>query len=139
MLVLDTNVISEVLRPEPDRRVKAWLKGLPSASVFTTAIAQAEILYGINILPQGRRRTSLLIAAVSMFDEDFQGRVLPFDATAATAYASLASEKRQQGLPMAFADAQIAAITLSRDGRLATRNVRDFVGCGIDVLNPWDA
>ena len=137
MLVLDTNVISEALRPEPDARVEAWLKALPPASVFTTAVSRAEILYGITILPKGRRQAALLTAAVLMFDEDFQGRVLPFDSEAATLYANLASARRQKGLPIAFADAQIAAITLSRGGRLATRNVRDFAECGIELVNPW--
>jgi predicted nucleic acid-binding protein len=138
MLVLDTNVISEALRPRPDARIKAWLEALPPASVFTTAISQAEILYGIDILPKGRRQSVLLTAAVLMFEEDFQGRVLPFDSGAATIYARLASARRQGGLPISFADAQIAAITLSRGGRLATRNVRDFAECEIEIVNPWD-
>ena len=137
MLVLDTSVISEALRPEPDARVEAWLKALSPASVFTTAVSRAEILYGIAILPEGRRQSALLAAAVSMFDEDFQGRVLPFDSEAATLYADLASARRQKGHPISFADAQIAAITLSRGGRLATRNVGDFAECGIDLVNPW--
>jgi predicted nucleic acid-binding protein len=138
MLVLDTNVISEALRPEPDVRVKAWLEAQPPASVFTTAVSQAEILYGIAILPKGRRQSVLLTAAVLMFEEDFRGRVLPFDSEAATIYASLASTRRQGGLPISFADAQIAAVTQSRGGRLATRNVRDFADCGIEIVNPWD-
>ena len=139
MLVVDTNVISEAFRPEPDARVKAWLEAQPPASVFTTAISQAEILYGIALLPKGRRQAALLTAAVMMFEEDFRGRVLPFDSEAATIYAALASVRRQGGLPIAFADAQIAAATQSRGGRLATRNVRDFADCGIDIVNPWGA
>lgn len=138
MLVLDTNVISEALKPKPDARVKAWLETQPPAGVFTTAVSQAEILYGIAILPKGRRQSVLLTAAVLMFEEDFRGRVLPFDAQAATIFATLASNRRQGGLPISFADAQIAAVTQSRGGRLATRNVRDFVDCGIEIVNPWD-
>lgn len=138
MLVLDTNVISEVLRPKPDVRIKAWLEALPRASVFTTSISQAEILYGIAILPQGRRQSDLLKAAALMFDEDFEGRVLPFDSEAARIYVRLASARRRAGFPISFADAQIAAITLSRGGRLATRNVRDFAECGIEIVNPWE-
>jgi predicted nucleic acid-binding protein len=139
MLVLDTNVISEALKPEPNARVQAWLESQPPASVFTTAISQAEILYGVALLPKGRRQSTLLTAAVLMFEEDFRGRVLPFDSEAATIYAALASTRRQDGLPISFPDAQIAAVTQSRGGRLATRNVRDFAGCGIEIVNPWDA
>lgn len=139
MLVLDTNVISEALKPEPNARVQAWLQSQPPTSVFTTALSQAEILYGVALLPKGHRQSMLLTAAVLMFEEDFRGRVLPFDSEAATIYAALASARRQEGLPISFADAQIAAVTQSRGGRLATRNVRDFVGCGIEIVNPWDA
>ena len=89
MLVLDTNVISEALKPEPNAKVRAWLEVQPAASVFTTAISQAEILYGVALLPKGRRQSILLTAAVSMFEEDFRGRVLPFNSEAATIYASL--------------------------------------------------
>lgn len=138
MLVLDTNVISETLKPEPNAKVRAWLEAQPSASVFTTAITQAEILYGVALLPKGRRQSTLLTAAVLMFEEDFRGRVLPFDSEAATIYASLTSTRRRDSTPISFADAQIAAITQSRGGRLATRNIRDFVSCGIEIVNPWD-
>ena len=138
MLVLDTNVISEALKPQPDARVQAWLVSQPLASVFTTAISQAEILYGVALLPEGRRKSMLLTAAVLMFEEDFRGRVLPFDSEAATIYGTLASARRQDRLPFSFADAQIAAITQSRGGRLATRNVRDFAGSGIEIVNPWE-
>ncbi len=139
MLVLDTNVLSEVLKPEPNARVQTWLQAQPPASVFTTAITQAEILYGIALLPKGRRQAALLTAAVLMFEEEFRGRVLPFDAEAASIYATLAAGRRQGGQPVSFADAQIAAITQSRGGRLATRNVRDFADCGVEIINPWDA
>ena len=138
MLVLDTNVISEALKPEPNAKVRAWLEVQPAASVFTTAISQAEILYGVALLPKGRRQSILLTAAVSMFEEDFRGRVLPFDSEVARIYTSLASARRQDGLPISFADAQ-RVVTQSRGGRLATRNVRDFAGCGIEIVYPWDA
>ncbi len=139
MLVLDTNVLSEVLKPEPNAKVQAWLQAQPPASVFTTAITQAEILYGIALLPKGRRQGALLTAAVLMFEEEFRGRVLPFDAEPAIIYATLAARRRQGGQQVSFADAQIAAITQSRGGRLATRNVRDFADCGVEIINPWDA
>ena len=138
MLVLDTNVISEVLKPEPNSKVQAWLESQPPASVFTTAISQGEILYGVALLPEGRRQSTMLTAVALMFEEDFRGRVLPFDSEAATIYASLASARRRGGRPISLADAQIAAITQSRGGRLATRNVRDFIGCGVEVVNPWN-
>jgi len=123
----------------PHARVKSWLEGLAPASVFTTAITQAEILYGIALLPKGRRQSVLLTAAVSMFAEDFKGRVLPFDSEAAALYADLASARRRHGNPVSFADAQIAAVRLSRGGRLATRNVADFAECGLEIVNPWEA
>jgi predicted nucleic acid-binding protein len=139
MLVLDTNVISEMLRPVPDAAVSAWLDAQPAAGVFTTAITQAEIKYGIALLPKGQRRAALLTAATLVFESDFDGRVLPFDPDAAEVYAHIAATRRLAGKPISFADAQIAAITLSRGGRLATRNVRDFAECSLDIVNPWEA
>ena len=139
MLVLDTNVISEILRPKPDAGIEAWLDSLSPASVFTTAISQAEIMYGIAIMPKGQRQSDLLTAAALTFAEDFGGRVLPFDSEAAKIYAVIASARRTAGQPLSQADAQIAAITQSRGGRLATRNIRDFANCGIDIVSPWDA
>ena len=139
MLVLDTNVLSEVLRPEPDAGVQAWLRSLVPASVFTTAITQAEIMYGIAIMPKGHRRSTLLTAATLMFEDDFQGRILPFNSDAAVVFAAIAADRRLAGQPISQADGQIAAITQSRGGRLATRNVSDFTNCGIDIVNPWDA
>jgi hypothetical protein len=139
MLVLDTNVISEMLRPVPDATVSAWLDSQPTAGVFTTVITQAEIKYGIALLPKGQRQSALLTAAILIFESDFAGRVLPFDPDAAEIYAHIAATRRLAGKPISFADAQIAAITLSRGGRLATRNVRDFAECGIDLINPWDS
>ena len=139
MLVLDTNVISEMLRPVPDAAVSAWLDAQPAAGVFTTAITQTEIKYGIALLPKGQRRAAFLTAATLVFESDFDGRVLPFDPDAAEVYAHIAATRRLAGKPISFADAQIAAITLSRGGRLATRNVRDFAECGLDIVNPWEA
>jgi hypothetical protein len=138
MLVLDTNVISESLKPEPDKRVMTWLRSQPSASVFTTAIAQAEVMYGIAIMPKGRRQSALRTAATLIFEEDFKTRVLPFDSNAAQAFAVIASGRRLAGQPISQADAQIAAIALSRGASLATRNIRDFVNCEIDIINPWE-
>lgn len=137
MIILDTNVLSEVLRPAPERRVMEWLAARPAASLFTTAIIQAEILYGIAILETGRRREALAAAASAMFAEDFAGRVLPFDQESASAFAAIAAERRRVGAPISQLDAQIAAISRSRGAALATRNLRDFADCGIDTIDPW--
>jgi toxin FitB len=137
MIVLDTNVVSEVLRPAPEPRVLAWLEEQPASSVFTTAITQGEILYGIRLLPEGQRRRKLWDAAVAIFGDDFAGRVLSFDSEAAEAYAEIGASRRAAGRPISQFDATIAAITRSHGATLATRNAKDFEGCGIDVVNPW--
>ena len=139
MIVLDTNVISELMRAEPDGRVLAWLEKQPMAGLFTSTLTQAEIYYGLALLPEGRRRDTLLAAAGPMFDVDLAGRILPFDSDAALAYPEIATGRRLGGQPISQIDAQIAAIVRSRGARLATRNVRDFVDCGIVVVDPWTA
>jgi predicted nucleic acid-binding protein len=137
MIVLDTNVLSEVLRPMPERRVMAWLDEQPRASMFTSAITQGEILYGILLMPDGQRRRNLWDAAVSIFADDFSGHVLSFDADAASFYAEIAASRRATGRRISQCDAVIASIARSRGATLATRDVKDFEGCGIDVVNPW--
>ncbi|KXU31395.1 plasmid stabilization protein [Sphingobium sp. 22B] len=137
MIVLDTNVISEMMRREPDPQVMAWIADQPMAGVFTTTLTQAEIFYGLALLPEGRRRDDLLAAARPMFEVDLAGRVLPFDTDAASAYPEIAAGRKQGGKPISQIDAQIAAIVRSRGARLATRNVRDFAECGITVVDPW--
>lgn len=139
MIVLDTNVISELMRIRPEPAVMAWIADQPLAGIFTTALTQAEIFYGLALLPKGRRRDDLLAAARAMFDADLAGRVLPFDAAAADAYPEIADARKQAGEPISQIDAQIAAIVRSRGARLATRNVRDFTGCGIAVIDPWSS
>jgi predicted nucleic acid-binding protein len=108
----------------------------PMAGLFTTTVTQAEIFYGLA-LPQGRRRDDLVVAAQQMFDVDLTGRVLPFDIDAAMIYAEIAAGRRRIGKPISQIDAQIAAVVRSRGAQLATRNVPDFVDCGIVVVNPW--
>ena len=137
MIVLDTNVISELMRPTPDARVMAWMAQQPMAGLFTTTVTQAEIFYGLALLPQGRRRDDLVVAAQQMFDVDLAGRVLSFDIDAAMIYAEIAAGRRRIGNPISQIDAQIAAVARSRGAQLATRNVPDFVDCGIVVVNPW--
>lgn len=137
MIVLDTNVLSELLKPEPDQNVVSWVGQQSTASLFTSTITQAEILYGVALLPGGKRQKKLLTEVQDMFAEDFRGRILAFDIEAAKSYAKIASSRRAAGRPISQFDAQIAGITRSRSGRLATRNVDDFGDCGIEVINPW--
>jgi hypothetical protein len=137
VILLDTNVVSEVLRTHPDPHVLAWMASQPRASLFTTAVTQAEVLYGLRLLPEGRKRTTLEGVIDLVFREDLRDRVLPFDSGAAEAFADIAAERRRAGLPISQFDAQIAAIARSRGARLATRNVRDFDRCGVTVVNPW--
>jgi predicted nucleic acid-binding protein len=137
VIILDTNVISEVLRPEPEPRVLAWFDEQPANSVFTTAITQGEILYGILLLADGQRRRKLWEAANAIFDDDFARRVLSFDGDAAGHYAQIGSARRAAGRPISQFDATIAAITRSHGASLATRNAKDFEGCGVEIVNPW--
>jgi predicted nucleic acid-binding protein len=137
MIVLDTNVLSELMRPEPNARVVRWLGEQPAARVHTTSITRAEILYGILLLSPGKRRQALDAAARAMFEEDFAGRVLAFGSAAALPYATIARDRRHAGRPISHFDAQIAAIAMVNGASLATRNVSDFEGCGIEVIDPW--
>lgn len=139
MIVLDTNVISELMRAQPDDRVLAWLAAQPVAGLFTTTLTQAEIFYGLALLPEGRRRDDLTAAARPIFEHELAGRILGFDGDAAMAYPGIAARRRQAGQPITQIDGQIAAIVASRGARLATRNVRDFLDCGIVVVDPWTA
>ena len=138
MIVLDTNVLSEALKPLPSSVVLRWLAAQEPGMVFTTAITTAEILYGIELLPAGRRRAQLSAAVEKIFAEDFRGRILPFDSAAAVIFARIAAACRAGGRPMGQFDAQIASIALSRGASLATRNLADFEGCGLELLNPWE-
>lgn len=139
MILLDTNVVSELMKPVPADRVKRWTASQPPPSLYTTRITQAEILHGIMLLPAGRRHTSLEAAAEAMFAEDFNGRVLAFGSDAARLYARIAADRRRAGRPISQFDAQIAAIAPSTGAAIATRNVVDYDGCGIRIINPWEA
>jgi predicted nucleic acid-binding protein len=138
MIVLDTNVLSELMRPRPAETVVAWVASNPASGQYTTSITQAEILYGILSLPAGRRRTQLLNVTRAMFAEDFAGRVLGFGSDAAPLYAQIASDRRRAGRPISHFDAQIAAIARACGARIATRNVSDFGECGVTLINPWE-
>jgi toxin FitB len=139
MIVLDTNVLSEALRPLPEPAVLEWLAKQPRASLFTTTVTQGEVLYGIRLLADGKRRRGLWDAAKGIFAEDFAGRVLSFDSDAADMYAEIAASRRLAGKPISQFDAMIAAMARSRGASLATRNAKDFEDCGIDIVNPWAA
>ena len=137
MIVLDTNVISEIMRFEPDTKVLEWLDSQPTATLFTTAITEAEIRAGIAFLPPGRRKAGLVLAAEQAFYTLFVGRVLPFDSRAALAYADIAAGRRAAGRPISQPDCQIAAIARSHEASVATRDAQGFALCGIGVIDPW--
>ncbi|MBI5165808.1 MAG: type II toxin-antitoxin system VapC family toxin [Magnetospirillum sp.] len=137
MIILDTNVLSETMRPNPSEMVLHWLATQPAIQLFTTTITEAEILYGLALLDPGQRRTALEAAARAMFAEDFAGHVMPFDSAAALAFADIAASRRRLGRPISQADAQIAAIARTHGASIATRNVADFEGCRVALINPW--
>ena len=139
MIILDTNVLSELMRPEPDAAVLSWIAAQPRSSLYTTSITQAEILFGIALLKNGKRKTSLAAAAEAMFGEDLAGRVLAFDAKAAPAYAAIVSERRHAGAPIDGFDALIAAIARAAGAAVATRDTGGFSDCGVTLINPWQA
>lgn len=138
-ILLDTNVLSELMRPQPDVQVLVWFDLNTVAKYYTSAVTKAEILLGISLLPAGKRQTRLANAAAEMFSEEFAGRCLPFDEQSAKIYAELVAERTRAGHPISTEDAQIAAIALSNHLCLATRNGKDFNGIsGLIVVNPWE-
>ena len=139
MIILDTNVISEVLRPAPAVQVEVWLSAQNGAALYFTAVGEAELRRGVMILPAGRRRDALAKAIDGIMEEDFRARVLSFDRSAALAYGVIAAARRAAGRPIAQFDCQIAAIASTHGAALATRNIRDFDGCGIEVIDPWQS
>lgn len=139
MIVLDTNVLSETMRPTPDTQVLRWMAARPAVGLFSTTITEAEILLGLALLPEGGRRRDLETQARAMFAEDLKNRVLPFDGAAAARYAEIVAARRRSGSPIGHQDAQIAAIARSRGAAVATRNAKDFDECGVEIINPWKA
>ena len=137
MLVVDTNVLSELMRPAPDTVISSWVAERMTSSLYLTAISEAELRFGLAIMPPGRRRDGLAEGLERMLRTGFANRVLPFDSAAASAYAEIAAARRTMDRPMPEADCQIAAIARSRDMAVVTRNVRDFVDATVEVINPW--
>jgi toxin FitB len=139
MILVDTNVISELMRAEPSSLVLSWFGTQDPSALFLSAITEAELRTGVSILPMSQRRERLMAAIDALIDEDFADRVLPFDSRAAKSYPAIAAARRAAGRPIAHADCQNAAIALGVGARIATRNVKDFEGCSVQVINPWDA
>ncbi|MBV8615850.1 MAG: type II toxin-antitoxin system VapC family toxin [Acetobacteraceae bacterium] len=138
MILLDTNVLSELARPTPDAAVLRWAATVPLGRLWTTAITEAELRFSLALMPLGRRHAGLAAAVEGVFQRIVHGRVLPFDRSAARAYAGIAAMRRRAGRSVNTADLQIAAIAQARGvENLVTRNVADFEGCGVSLLNPW--
>jgi len=139
MIVLDTNVLSEIIRPRPNESVQRWWETQSSCRLFTTSVARAELLSCVDHMPTVERKTTTLFAIVEILDKVLARRILDFDSDAADAYAEILSARRLCGKPISPMDAIIAAITKSRGAKLATGNTKDFVDCGIELINPWEA
>jgi predicted nucleic acid-binding protein len=138
VILLDTNVVSELMKSAPAEAVVGWTAAQPASSLYTTSITQAEVFHGILLLPSGKRRRAIEAAAQAMFSEEFEGRILAFGSEAALPYARIAADRRRAGRPISGFDAQIAAIARTVGAVIATRNVADFAECGVEVVNPWD-
>ena len=139
MIILDTNVLSALMRASPDASVVAWLDRQPAESVWITSITLFEARFGLALLPKGRRRQSLETSFAQLLEQDLQHRVLDFDSAAATQAALLAATRQRSGKPVDMRDTQIAGIVLARRAALATRNVRHFADLMVAVIDPWDA
>ena len=137
MTLLDTNVISELMKATPEPAVFSWMSLQPPGDLFISTISMAEILFGIELLPKGKRRDGLLQEAETTFRRDFAGRVLAFDEQAARTFGSIVAARRLHGRPIGIADGQIAAIARCHQASLATRDTGDFEGCGLRLVNPW--
>jgi toxin FitB len=137
MIVLDTNVLSEAFKPAPAAKVLEWLAAQEPLNVFTTTISQAEILYGVEVMAAGKRRSALAAAIDRVWIEEFRDRILPFDEDAARMYPKIVRQRKASGRPISQFDAMIAAVAKSRRAALATRNSEDFEHCGLRIVNPW--
>ena len=138
MKFLDTNVISELMRLEPDPKVVRWIRNNNASNLYISTITKTEILFAILVLSSGKIRALLTNGANNMFQEVFAGRILYFEIEAVASCASIRAERKKLGQPIGFPDSQIAGIARSRNFALATRNIKDFENCGFDTINPWD-
>ncbi|MBV8458769.1 MAG: type II toxin-antitoxin system VapC family toxin [Acetobacteraceae bacterium] len=138
MILLDTNVISELVRPSPDPSVVAFLRRQPPETVFTSAVCEAEIRYGLARLPPSRRRDDLTNRIAIFLASGFPSQTLPFDSACAALYGEIRASREAMGKPIAVEDGMIAATARSRGAIVATRNAADFEVCGVDIVNPWE-
>jgi predicted nucleic acid-binding protein len=136
VIVLDTNVISEIMRKQPSEKVLAWLRLQPPMQVYTTIMSKAEVLYGIACLDMGRKTTQLMQAAENIYRDVFYGRVLAFDDRAAEEFATICALRKRAGKRIEVMDGLIAGIVRANRFTLATRD-GDFSDCGIDIVDPW--
>lgn len=139
MIILDTNVVSELIRAAPDPGVRAWVNSIPSTQIATTAITAAELYYGVARLPEGQRRQRLAVAVSALLNDVLRGRIAPFDERAARRYADVIAGRERAGRPIEVLDGQIAAICRELGAVLATRNIKDFEETGVELIDPWQA
>jgi toxin FitB len=139
MIVLDTNVISEALRPDPDSRVMAWLRLFRRRELWTSSVVLAELFSGVDLMPDGRRKQMLREKMEQLVSMLFSGQILTFDVAAARAYGSILASRQAMGRPIDEMDALIAATARACNASLATRNIADFEHCGIPLVNPWES
>lgn len=137
MILLDTNVISEMMKKSPSANVITWIDEQEVTQLFITTITIAEISYGLNVLPKGSRRRFLEDALNKTIEHAFKHRLLSFDETAAHLYGKMMGHRKELGRPLSVLDGQIAAIALAQKASVATRNIRDFSDCGLDLINPF--
>lgn len=136
MYVLDTNVVSELMRADPIASVVNWILQQDTHQLFTTSVSEAELRFGVEIKPPGRKKQELVVGINQWLSDGFRGRILPFDSKAAKHYAEIASQRRREGRPISRTDCQIAAVARSCNAALVTRNVKDFLDIDIEIVNP---
>jgi len=137
MIVLDTNVVSELMLPHPAASVVRWIGPIPAGELVITAVTRAEIQFGVENLPEGARKNRISEVANAILDREYHDRTLPFDMDSADEFAVIYARRRRLGRPIDKFDAQIAAIAVTHGASLATRNVADFAGCGVKLIDPW--
>jgi predicted nucleic acid-binding protein len=139
VIILDTNVLSELIKSTPERRVVDWFDGLGRSEAKTTSVSLAEMLSGARSLPDGKRRDALTALIADLFETQFADSTMAFDADAAKAYGDVVALRIRAGRPIGTMDAEIASIALSRGASVATRDINGFDGLGLTLVNPWDA